>query len=761
MTISKKKLGFVGAALASSAGLALFASSSFGQAAGPFNAAQVEAGHNAYVANCMVCHGDTMSGLGEAPAIAGKGFMVTFANETTKQLFDTIKAEMPFGAPGSLSDETYTNLTAFLLHANGAATGTAALTPATAVKISAIANGNIPAEITAGLKPVQTAQAASSPEAPARLTGTNPAAPVSAANPPSREGGAGGGFRSNTSTFGVVKEGTVPNYQNVTDDMLTHPSPNDWLMYRGNYSGWSFSNLNQITPANVSQLQLKWMLAMNDGGTNETTPVVHNGVMFLLSSGNTVQAINAVTGEVIWQNNIGPAPRNLEPGGSSDETRSIALYNDKVIVPTPQGRIYGLDARTGKIDWQSWISDPQKPDEGQHGNTGGVIVAHGKAIVGMVNCGRIPQQNHCYISAYDANTGQRAWKFVTVALTGQQGGDTWGKLPDDQRAGTETWIAGTYDPELNTTYWGTAQAKPWRRDLRGSGDGATLFANSTLALDADTGKLKWYFSHSPGESLDLDEVFERILIDHGDQKTVMTTGKAGILWKLDRVTGKYLDSRETVFENVFVKIDPKTGTPLYRKDIIDQKVDQWLPSCPGPEGGKDWPAASYHQPDDEIILPLSQTCVLMLGSGTEQFYEMPGTEGNMGRLSAYETNSMKPLWSLQQRAPFLTGVVSTAGNVAFVGDFDRTFHAFDTKTGKQLWTTRLGTTVQGHIASFAVNGKQYVAVMTGLGGGSPEEKPTFMLAQEVTRPAHGTAIYVFGLPDNMQTPTGGGGGAGG
>ena len=117
----------------------------------------------------------------------------------------------------------------------------------------------------------------------------------------------------------------------------------------------------------------------------------------------------------------------------------------------------------------------------------------------MVNCGRIPQKGHCYISAYDANTGQRSWKFTTVALTGQPGGDTWGKLPDDQRAGTETWIAGTYDPVLNTTYWGTAQAKPWRRDLRGSGDGATLFANSTLALDPDTGKLKWYFSHSPGE----------------------------------------------------------------------------------------------------------------------------------------------------------------------------------------------------------------------------------------------------------------------
>ena len=739
MILPGKKTAIAAATLLTTAGVGLWASAGFGQAAGPFNAAQVAAGHNAYVANCLACHGDTMSGNGEAPPIAGKAFMAGFGDKTTKELFDVIKTEMPQNAPGSLSDQTYTNLVAFLLHASGAATGSAALTPTTAVKISSVARGTLAPEVSAGLKPVETAQVA--PAAPA--AGGAPAAPALA----SRADGAGGGFRANTN-FGVVKEGNIANYQPVTDEMLRNPSPNDWLMYRGRYAGWSYSALNQINPNNVGQLQLKWTLAMNDGGTNETTPIVHNGVMFLVSSGNTVQAINAVTGEVIWQNNIGPAPRNLDPGGSSDETRSIGLYNDKVIVPTPQGKLYGLDAKTGKIDWQSWISDPSNPEEGQHGNTGGVIIAKGKAIVGLVNCGRIPQNNHCYISAYDANTGQRAWKFVTVALKGQPGGDTWNNLPDDQRAGTETWIAGTYDPDLNTTYWGTAQAKPWRRDLRGSGAGATLYANSTLALDVDTGKLKWYFSHAPGETFDLDEVFERILIDHGDQKTVMTTGKAGILWKLDRVTGKYLDSRQTVFQNVWVKIDPKTGTPTYRNDVIAQQVNQWLPSCPGPEGGKDWPAASYHQPDDEIIIPLSQTCVLMLGSGSEQFYEMPGSDGNMGRLSAYETNTMKPLWSLQQRAPFLTGVVSTAGNVAFVGDFDRTFHAFDTRTGKQLWTTRLGTTVQGHIAPFSVDGKQYVAVMTGLGGGSPEEKPTFMLSQEVTRPAHGTAIYVFGLPDN-------------
>ncbi|HWY60554.1 MAG TPA: PQQ-binding-like beta-propeller repeat protein [Rhizomicrobium sp.] len=743
MTRSKKNA--IAVVLATVPCVGLWAASSLAQNAGPFNAAQVDAGRTAYMASCMVCHGETLSGLGEAVPIAGKGFVATFGAKTTKDLFDTIKAEMPLTAPRSLSDETYVNLTAFLLHANGAATGNAALTPTTGVRISSVASGTVAADVAAGLKPTQTAQAA-----PA-AGGANAAAPVGAAPAPggARGGAAPGALPNEYTNLGLIQTGNVQNYTNVTDAMLTNPSPNDWLMYRGNYPGWSYSPLSQVTAQNVNQMQLKWTLAMNDGGTNETTPLVHDGIMYLFSPGNTVQAIKADTGEIVWQNNLGPPSPTLNPGGDVAE-RSLGLYGDKVIVPTMQGKIYALDARTGKVDWQTFYSDPSKPDEGVHGSDGGVIIVHGKVLIGMTNCGRIPQIGHCYISAYDANTGQRAWKFATVALTGQPGGDTWGKLPDDQRAGGETWIAGTYDPELNTTYWGTAQAKPWRRDLRGSGDGATLYANSTLALDPDTGKLKWYFNHAPGESLDLDEVFERILIDHGDQKTLMTTGKAGILWKLDRATGKYLDSRETVFQNVFTKLDPKTGTPGYRKDIIDQKTDQWLPSCPGPEGGKDWPAASYHQPDDEIIIPLSQSCVLMLGSGSEMFYEMPGSSGNMGRLSAYETNTMKPLWSLQQRSPFLTGVTSTAGNVAFVGDFDRQFHAFDTKTGKQLWTTRLGTGVEGHIASYAINGKQYIAVMTGVGGSSPQQKPSFILSQEVARPLHGNAIYVFGLPDSMQ-----------
>jgi alcohol dehydrogenase (cytochrome c) len=690
-------------------------------APGPFTAAQADAGRAAYIANCMSCHQANMAGEGDALPLVGKTFMAQWQNRPAKDLYDTIHASMPYGNPGSLDVTSYTNLVAFLLQSNGAKAGTTALTPTTTVKIGSVANGTVPADIQKGLS-ASTAAAAPRP-------GTGPR--VGAA-PRSPDNGAGM-IRS----FGQTVVGNIQNYVPVTQEMLTNPPDSDWLMGRRNYAGWSYSPLNQITNANVSDLQLQWVWAMNEGGANETTPLVHNGIMFLGNTYNTIQALDAKTGELLWENRVGPAPSRPNYGGM----RSIAVWGDKVYFAGNDAVLHALDARTGKLVWSTPLSDiPGK------NNTSGVLAVHGKIITGLTGCGTVPAKDHCYISAYDAETGKRVWKFVTVALTGQPNGDSWGGLPDDKRAGAETWIQGSYDPALNLTYWGTAQAKPWRRDLRGSGEGATNYANSTVALDADTGKLKWFFNHAPGESLDLDEVFERILIDHGDQKTLMTTGKAGIMWKLDRVTGKYLDSRETVFQNVMASQNPVTGEPIYRQQIRNQKVEQWLSSCPGPEGGKDWQAASYHQPSDTIILPLSQSCVMMLGNGSQTYFEMPGTERNMGRLSAYETATMKPLWTFQQRSPFLTGVLSTGGNVAFVGDYDRRFRAVDVKTGKTLWMVRLGTTVQGYPISFSIDGKQYIAVTTGLGGGSPQDKPMTML-QSVHRPSNGQALYVFALPD--------------
>ena len=488
------------------------------------------------------------------------------------------------------------------------------------------------------------------------------------------------------------------DFRPVTEAMLRNPAPGDWLNWRRTDNAWGYSPLDQINKQNVQQLQLAWSWSMDDTGAQEAAPLVHDGVMYLPNPRGVIQALDGATGDLIWEYRPGATPAPAASGrGGGEQTdiprlaqrpasggtdlgrgiqKTLAIFDDKIFATTNEAHIVALNARTGKVVWDVTTADEKLGYE----YTAGPIVVRGKVIAGITGCSRY-KDDVCFISGHDAATGKELWRTSTIARPGEPGGDTWGDLPLTFRAGSDAWITGSYDPATNLVYWGTAQAKPWARAVRGT-DGAALYTNSTLALDPDTGKMKWYYQHLPGESHDMDEVFENVLVDIGGRKSLFKMGKLGILWQLDRETGAFIRASDLGYQTL-VDVDPTTGKVTYRPGMVPE-VGKEVDWCPSTAGFKSWRAMAFSPQTNAMYLPLSLSCEKATfgptekragGGGTgpvrRRDYKHPMSDGNLGEFQAVDIKSGKTIWRHRTASPINTAALTTAGGVVFAGDWDR------------------------------------------------------------------------------------------
>jgi alcohol dehydrogenase (cytochrome c) len=673
---------------------------------------QAQRGKQHYEKNCADCHLLTLRGSGHGPELAGPNFRRAWAARTSTDLLRQIQTTMPPAATQTLGEQAYIDIVAYIVQANGIGIGEADLAAATP---RSLATG----EAVAG-KP-STWQSFQSPDT------------IDVAS---------------NRRSGFVNR-WVQGFTSVTRKVLAAPPAADWLSWRRGVDGQGYSPLDQINAGTVQQLKLAWVLTMGEG-SNQTTPLVRNGIMYLVHPGNVVQALDAASGELIWEyrHDYPPAAKTL--GGP---TRNIALYGDKVFMATYEAALVALDARSGELLWKTVKADYR--DGFTH--TSGPIIANGIVISGINGCERFVEDG-CFITGHDPDTGAELWRTSTIALEGDVNNNSWGVMPPLLRGGGDTWIPGSYDPQLNLFYIGTSQAKPWVAASRGmTPRDKALYTNSTLALEPESGKIVWYYQHIGGETIDMEVGFERVLLDLDGRKLLVTVGKDGILWKLDRETGEFVDFVETIYQNIFATLDRKSGQVTYRQDILDATIGDSVSACPGIYGGHNWQATAYSPQTRALVIPLHQLCAEMVGreveldaggggyGGDSRSFEMPGSEGMLGKLVAVDVDSMETLWSHQQRAMFLTSALTTAGGLVFIGDLDRYFNAFDVHTGKLVWRARLGSALHGFPITYAVGARQYVAVATGLG---VFRALTSTISPDIYQPEAGNALYVFELPDS-------------
>jgi alcohol dehydrogenase (cytochrome c) len=542
-----------------------------------------------------------------------------------------------------------------------------------------------------------------------------------------------------------------PSYAPVTDQRLLDPEAENWLMYRRTYDGAGYSPLTAVTRDNVADLAPVWSFSTGVTDGHESPPIVNNGVMFVTTPRAQVFALDAASGDLLWRY-VRPLPEELVPFHPTN--RGVSLYEDKVYVATVDGHLLALDAATGTVVWDREIGDYKL---GYYATMAPLIVK-GKVMVG-VSGGEFGIRG--FVQAFDARSGQPVWKAYTIPGPGEPGNETW---PGDswKTGGAPAWVTGTYDPALNLTYWGTGNPGPWMGDAR---PGDNLYANSVIALDADTGQLRGFHQYHWNDSWDWDEVSAPILIDvaRGGRtiKALVHAGRNGYLWLLERTPTRigFVDAWPFVAQNVFTSVDKTTGRPVYDPERKPATGKRAL-FCPSLSGGKNWPPAAYSPQTGYLYIPANENlCTTMQGAAVQyeagkRFMGVGGSQlsvregaDHIGELQAWDLATAKKVWTQTFESQNWGPILTTGGGLVFMGGTnDRYFRAFDARTGARLWQQRTNSGVIGVPTSYAVNGVQYVAVQSGWGVDAQRMQLGIDVSRKrTTHVPQGGVVWVFAL----------------
>ena len=560
----------------------------------------------------------------------------------------------------------------------------------------------------------------------------------------------------------------------VNDESLSNESDTtNWLSYGRTYSEQRFSPLTSIDTDSVKRLGVDWVLDLPNDRTLIGTPLVVDGVLYFTGSYSVTRAVDAKTGELLWEYD----PKSIEHAGDRlrnmwDSSRGLAFWNGKVIIATIDGRLVGIDAKSGEMVWETMTIDPRKAFY----ITGAPKVFRGKVLIG--NGGTEHDAARGYVTAYDADTGEMAWRFYVVPGNPADGFESpamemaaktwtgeWWKLG----GGGNTWNGITYDPDFNTVLIGTGNGSPWNRKIRSPGGGDNLFLCSIVALDADTGEYKWHYQTVPGETWDYNSNMDIVLADlkYREQniKALLHAPKNGFFYVINRENGELLSAEKIAKVTWASHIDLKTGRPVEiagaRYEDGEQEV--W----PSPFGAHSWHAMSYNPNTGLVYIPTIELPATFTDKkvnftdwksphfhvdvGVEFGTEDSPADVGTALLQAWDPITQKEVWKVPLPNNWNPGTLTTAGNLVFQGRADGVFVAYQAETGEELWSVDLGSGISAPPITYSVDGKQYISLLVGWGGAGLISGS--LAAQHGwSYKTHPRRLYTFALDSTVPVP---------